>query len=346
MQANLNRGIISDILLWVVLLGLCIAALYYGVIVPSQAHRQLIEVSFKDANEITRGSMVRMMGVEIGYVEQIELKKDRVNMWIKTYPDSPKIPSGSTFTIQFTGLVGAKSIEVIPPKIRRPHRHGEPQYFVEEPIRLKDTNKYQIDIARALQRGAENFSDFFGKKKSVEELQFNIDESNQNLMAANQKLIGIHTQFREASHKFSPYLDHFAQTANDFAISTTHGAIYSRPSEFKETFYNTVRDVSLGFVSSHAALVSFQVDQKVLRMQETCQNVNQHLTGFTHHAEHFLSQTNPAAPPGRRLEKVHAGLCEAEAFLQQCAPIDFTNIHSTLQTWNWKLEHLNRQLNK
>lgn len=178
-RQRFNRGIISDILLWVALSGLLALLVWvYAIQLPKKAG-QTFTLQFKDANEVTKGSSVRMMGTEIGFVSDVHIRQDHVDITITTDPDALPVPSGSTFTVLFTGLAGSKSIEIELPD--RPGRRifGQPVYLVEEPIRLQDVLNYNIDMTQALQRGAENITDFFGKKKPVEELQFNIRQARE-----------------------------------------------------------------------------------------------------------------------------------------------------------------------
>lgn len=188
----LNRAIISDILLWIALALLAAYAVYLFAIVFPAKRGQTINLHFKDANEISRGSAVRMMGMDIGFVNDVRILKDHVEIIVQTNPDAPKIPSGATFTVLFTGLAGSKSIEVeLPDSPPHPTINGKPIYLVEEPIRMKDTLNASIDVTQALQKGAENIADFFGKKTPVEELQFNIKQTHQMTVVAIHNFIGM-----------------------------------------------------------------------------------------------------------------------------------------------------------
>lgn len=175
----LNRAIISDIALWVLLAALLAFGVYMLAVRIPEKRGQTITLHFKDANEVSKGSMVRMMGVDIGYVDDVRIRQDHVDVTLQTYPEALQIPSGAMFTVLFTGLAGSKSIEIELPDTPRPALQGRPIYVVEEPIRMKDMLNANLDVTQALQGGAENIADFFGKKKPVEELQFNIREAHE-----------------------------------------------------------------------------------------------------------------------------------------------------------------------
>jgi hypothetical protein len=194
-KVSLNRAIISDILLWIALSALLAYGVYLVFIAIPARRGQTIQLEFLNANEISRGAPVRLMGTAIGFVDDIRIKDDHVQVTVKTDPGAVKIPSGSVFTILFTGLGGAKSIEVNLPAKPLKAVNGKPLYFVKEPISMRDTLNASLDSVQALQKGSENISDFFGKRKPVEELQFNIkqalkmsDRAGRNILALNEGL--------------------------------------------------------------------------------------------------------------------------------------------------------------
>lgn len=214
----LNRAIISDIVLWIFLTLLLAFGIYLFVVAIPAKKGETITLSFHDANEISKGSAVRMMGTDIGFVDDVRIKQDHVEIKIQTYPGTLKIPSGARFTILFTGLAGAKSIEVDLPTTPQPPLNGHPIYLVEEPIRMKDTLNSSIDVTQALQKGAENITDFFGKKKPVEELQFNIREAHQmsavaasHAQSANGAVQDLSQQIRDNSRQAIGTLDDLDQ---------------------------------------------------------------------------------------------------------------------------------------
>lgn len=258
-----KRQIASDILLWAVVGGVIGLVGYEFAYRRPNEQKQIIRLHFKDANELARGSSVRMMGTEIGYVNDIKIHPDSVDVIVKTFPDSLRIPSGSRFTIEFTGLVGSKSIEIIPPDVPRPTIHGQSQYFVEEPIRLKHTLQYQIDIAQALQRGAENFADSFGKQKPLEELQYNIRAGQKSLIAANNKLAEIQSKLALAQRDVAPGINRASETLSNFAIATRETKQITSPDYLGPYLSGLFHTMNLVLLEGQATIVGIQVEHKV-----------------------------------------------------------------------------------
>lgn len=196
----LNRAIISDILLWVVLtLALAYAIYFFAIVLPAK-RGQVITLHFHNANEISKGSPVRMMGTDIGFVSDLKVEHDDVAVTIQTDPGTLPIPSGATFNILFTGLAGAKSVEIEVPDSPQPTINGQPVYQVEEPVRMRDALNASIDATQSLQKGAENITDFFGKKKPVEELQFNIRQAHQISMIATRNTATLNRAITDIHH--------------------------------------------------------------------------------------------------------------------------------------------------
>ncbi len=212
------RGILSDGILWLFLLAALVGAYHFFVTLPN-SQRQVITLQFHDANEIIEGTNVRLMGVDVGYVNGVEIEDEHVNVKIQMTRDAIQIPEGTTATIKFTGLVGSKSLELMPPeKVKNSGPSMKPPHAyvtVEEPIRLRDTIQYNIDIANALKGGAENFSDFFGRQKPIEELQYNALRSEEKTRA----IVG--------------FLDRSLVNLSDF-----HGRFQTSRAEYRRIFYH------------------------------------------------------------------------------------------------------------
>ncbi|WP_373532907.1 MlaD family protein [Vampirovibrio sp.] len=215
-KVSLNRAIISDILLWITLAGLLAYGAYLMVIAIPNHRGQTIHLEFRNANEISRGAPVRLMGTAIGFVDDVRIQQDHVRITVQTDPGAVKIPSGSVFTILFTGLGGAKSIEVSLPAKPVPEVDGEPIYRVIEPISMRDTLNASLDSVEALQKGSENISDFFGKRKPVEELQFNIKQALQMSNVANRNTVALNQGLGSMRKDINTYSQMGVETIQSF----------------------------------------------------------------------------------------------------------------------------------
>ncbi|MBX2861295.1 MAG: MCE family protein [Vampirovibrio sp.] len=247
---------LTDLILWAAIFALAgLAGFYFFIYKPSQA-RQTVTLHFRDANEIGPGAMVRMMGLDIGFVHHVAVKPDHVEVTLKTYPNMPPIPNCATATVLFTGLVGAKSIELRQPtqacpKTTSGSHTDQPHVIVQEPIRLKDTLDYQNEIAWALQGGAENFADFFGKKKPVEELQYNIataelvmNDVADRMVRAKNIVDKTHHQMSSTTGGLINSLAGFTRTTHETALILESQALEETAPIFMKSTLGTLADMN------------------------------------------------------------------------------------------------------
>lgn len=74
------------------------------------------QIFLPDVDGLINGSPVRLMGIQIGYVNQVNIVGEDVYVrFIITNPNA-KIPRGTTATVEFSGLGGSKSLELYTPK--------------------------------------------------------------------------------------------------------------------------------------------------------------------------------------------------------------------------------------
>lgn len=336
-------AIISDLVLWFVILVMAGAGFYFIPRLSEENDRgQIIHLPFQDANEISRGSAVRMMGTEVGYVKDIHLHDDYVDIVIKTIPGSLPIPSGATFTILFTGLVGSKSIEVFPPETSRPLVRGKPQYITENPIRMRQSLDYQIDMARALQAGAENFANFFGHHQPVEELQCNIVRSQELTAKGKEYMTTLSTLAAEKQRDAGKYLSDLVTTMDGFAQASQEARDIATSKEFGPTITTTTRYITLLFNESHAAMRTFQATRSL-----------RHINKSILHATQSIEQLPPVQRPEaitqglirteNHLEQLYSTLTRAASFLQQDPLQRIHEASVTLRQWNAAIEHVNAQ---
>lgn len=68
-----------------------------------------------DVDGLINGSPVKLMGIQIGYVNQIDIVGDDVYVKFIVTESKTRIPKGSKATVEFLGLGGSKSLEIYPP---------------------------------------------------------------------------------------------------------------------------------------------------------------------------------------------------------------------------------------
>jgi hypothetical protein len=320
----LNRAIISDILLWVVLILALSGAIYLFAVRIPEKQGQTIILHFKDANEIIKGSSVQMLGTEIGYVGNIKILQDHVDVTVQTYPNALPIPPGATFTILFTGLGGSKSIEVeLPGEEASPSPRAAQgtvmAYKVEEPIRIKQVFDANIDVTRALQQGAENITDFFGKKKPVEELQVNIRQMHQGSIASLQFVHALNTDLGQMQKVVQQSARDASNTMNGASRQFAQIAIKTQPARIRPQVTAGLRHI-LQFQKMFARSTTGTTQTALLDAKLTQLNQgNAQLSAWLQHAEavamHFNLNTL-SSPLEQRSSNLLNGLVRTDDWLQ------------------------------
>ena len=124
-----------------------------------------------DIDGLKKGSPVKIMGVGVGYITEINIVDDYMYISFMVTKKDVSIPHGSVAKIESYGIAGSKSIELYPPKEKADTT--KPVLFVEEPIRSSSTYNSQGSIQKSLILISEGTSAMLNKK-TTEQHQKNI----------------------------------------------------------------------------------------------------------------------------------------------------------------------------
>ncbi|MGE0200049.1 MAG: MlaD family protein [Candidatus Melainabacteria bacterium] len=330
--------LLSDMVLWLLLIALMVGGLYFGYLKPREARTQKITISLKDANEIAKGSIVRMMGTDVGTVSAISILPDHVNITIKTFPEAMKIPSGSVATINFTGLVGAKSIEITPPALPRPKVSGKTHVLSEEPIRIIDAFNYQTDIAQALRRGAENMSTFFSQKKSVAQAKQDILFAERSVQNANTQVGQFNENIHQTKDRFGSDVAEAASAVSNFSQVVKEARPATEPDSMGPAMWRGLNRVGIGIVNTHAALTTYRVEDRLAQANATMLD----WSGRAGTSAIHVRNTDLLSPVGR----AEQGLQTAQPTLDRIQRLLQANIHDSLTRFHEGVLSFNRFLQR
>lgn len=112
-------------------------------------------VFFYDTNGIRKGSPVKIMGNEIGYVSNVKvINSDEIFVsFVLTKPEI-SIPSGTIANIESTGLVGSRSLELYPPQ--KQLLNSDEFLIPQNPERVQGTFENSTRIAQILYNASSN----------------------------------------------------------------------------------------------------------------------------------------------------------------------------------------------
>ncbi len=154
---NIKKICINEIFIWILVL-VALFFLFKGLHYKFFIEPHVYKLNFQDVDGAIVGSPVRIMGVTVGHVRSLKYLNDEIMAEIYITSKEVKIPEGSRIHVEFSGLGGSKSIEVIPPdKINS----KTDKYIIEDPIRVKDifeNNKIYANTLMTLENDVSKMS--------------------------------------------------------------------------------------------------------------------------------------------------------------------------------------------
>ena len=109
-----KRTILAEIVIWTILLSIVFSGIIFAYS-KIFVEPNIYNIDFKDIDGITKGSPVRFMGINVGYVRKLKSKNKHIQVQIIITQKNMKIPNGTIARVEFYGLGGSKSIELMPP---------------------------------------------------------------------------------------------------------------------------------------------------------------------------------------------------------------------------------------
>jgi len=152
----MNKRVVwfTELFLW----ALFILALIFGFtysFATSENKNHSYYMFFQDVDGLTRGSPVRMMGYQIGYVRDVKVFKDNIFVSFLVTKKNVFIPAGSTAQVEFYGLGGSKSLEIEPPS---KNYTGKEIIMTKNPYRIENYYRWGHQINAILENTMNNTS--------------------------------------------------------------------------------------------------------------------------------------------------------------------------------------------
>ena len=141
----MKKPILIEILIWAVILTIIFSGIIFGYS-KIFVEPNIYNIQFKDIDGITNGSPVRFMGINVGYVRKLQTKDKHVNVQIIVTKKDMKIPNGTVARVEFYGLGGSKSIELMPPD-----GSCDVGILTGDTIRINDVAKEAISIVEIIE---------------------------------------------------------------------------------------------------------------------------------------------------------------------------------------------------
>ncbi|MEI8128656.1 MAG: MlaD family protein [bacterium] len=127
------------------------------------------QIFLPDVDGLISGSPVKIMGIQIGYINQLDIVGEDVYVNFVITEPNVKIPAGSVATVEFSGLGGSKALELYPPVANK--NYSGRLITSQSPKRIHDSLgllNEMFDKIIDITYGVSNFMDQVGLIKSSE----------------------------------------------------------------------------------------------------------------------------------------------------------------------------------
>ncbi len=104
---------LTELILWLVILVLGFYFFIYNTTVK-ESTKNVYYMFVDDAAGLVKGSPVRIMGINVGYIRLVKIFDNKVFVSFLVTEDGVKVPHRATATIEFYGLGGSTSLELNP----------------------------------------------------------------------------------------------------------------------------------------------------------------------------------------------------------------------------------------
>jgi len=198
--SRIIEGIIWFIALIFLLLGTSV--IYFN----SVKLKNTYHIFMPDIDGLIKGSPVRLMGIQIGYVSNLEPIGDEIYLsFVVTHPNL-KIPKGASATVEFTGIAGSKSLEISPPG-KEIDKNSHENIVIVKQKRLGDFLQALVkysDLAVEIQQGIAKI-----RVQDIQKIQEKI--INANIKPAEDAVV----HFEELQKKHHSTVDKTAKRLSD-----------------------------------------------------------------------------------------------------------------------------------
>lgn len=196
---GIHKYILFEAVIWFFILCVAVAAVK---IHHYEKEKELVtyQIFMSDVDGLIVGSPVKFMGVQVGYIEKIKIVSNDVYLKVVITDKDVELPKGSIATVEFSGMGGAKSLEVYPPT--KESLAENKLIVVESPKRLHDSLGLLNDMFDKIGSITTKLS-FFAKETGVSDFSNSVHLPEvQDNMDNFDKLMKEVSQIREEGVKY------------------------------------------------------------------------------------------------------------------------------------------------
>lgn len=159
-----------ELLIWIMILSVVSGSIMLVRYVYRKQYNSY-QIFLPDIDGVINGSPVRYMGIEVGYINQLNIVGDEVYIRFVVNNKDFTLPKGAVATVSFTGIGGSKSLEIYPPD--KQEGLGDTYIIAQAPKRLGDSFGLFMDMFDQVSEISYEISSFM---KEVDVIQ--LDKKN------------------------------------------------------------------------------------------------------------------------------------------------------------------------
>lgn len=201
----------EEFILWLFIIIAVIIGFTYSFAKADQKNHSYY-MFFKDVDGLAKGSPVRFMGFQIGYVRDVKVFDESIFVSFLVTKKNIYIPEGSSANVEFYGLGGSKSLEIYPPSAETPNPKGE-IILTKNPYRVADYYKWGTQINELLEGMSTRTS---SSLDAFTNSNFNLHFLNKNAQKINNMLQSFVNNDDDTIAKFTKKLNDFNKKYKNF----------------------------------------------------------------------------------------------------------------------------------
>lgn len=276
-------------------------------------------VKFKDVDGLNVGSPVRLMGKQIGNITKLELVESEIYVTYRITERNADIPKDSIASIQFTGLAGSKSLEIMPikkssldacrlanpdPKLcsflseEKGRLSGNKIVYSQEPVRISSILQVQTTIFENVLEFCRGVYTFLSKnnidstKKNLKMTSEYMKESNQSLDETLKNIKKSGTSISKNTKEIKQFLDEQNKNIDSAYKSFDTLAKDRKLKENMDNFQTSVEKLSSSINTDKTSKKVSELTNNLNTVNSKVKNFNQKISKVKNREIDYISDVN------------------------------------------------------
>lgn len=169
-------------------------------------------VIFKDVDGLSVGSPVRLMGKHVGNIIKLELLDSEIYVTFRITEENTIIPNKSIASIQFTGLAGSRSLEIMP--LKRKSSINKKIIYSQEPVRISSIMEVQTAISENILGFCRSLFAFL-TKNSIDSTKKNLHTTSKYMQDSNRSMDDTLENIKKSGSNISKNTKEIKQFMNE-----------------------------------------------------------------------------------------------------------------------------------